>query len=308
LKKYFQTMCFSKQNKKGMIFKMANLTKLEKVSLKNNPEINEDMIQKFIFDDPTVLGLGELTSIQREKIQPQGGRLDLLFADNNDTRYEVEVQLGATDPSHIIRTIEYWDTEKKRYPQYDHCAVIIAEEITGRFMNVIQLFNGSIPLIAMQVSAYKNGDDISLTFTKIIDRVTIGSYEEEEVEPTDRSYWENRSTTKIMKNVDEVFADLSDLAEGYELKYNKFYIGISKEGVVKNFIEFEPKKNYFYFTVKGTENLEKIKKIENANLEVSYIARWRQYQIRFNNISEYKNNRELIRELVKDSMEYYNID
>ncbi len=287
---------------------MANLTKMEKVSLKNNPEIKEDMIQKFIFEDPTVLGLGELTSIQREKIQPQGGRLDLLFADDNNTRYEVEVQLGATDPSHIIRTIEYWDTEKKRYPQYDHCAVIIAEEITGRFMNVIQLFNGAIPLIAMQVSAYKNGNDVSLTFTKIIDRITLGTDEEEEVETTDRNYWENRSTTKIMKNVDEVFKDLGDLAIGYELKYNKFYIGISKEGVVKNFIEFKPKKNYFYFIVKGTENVGKIAKIENANLEVSYIANWKEYQIRFNNIDEYRKNRDLIRELVKDSMEYYNID
>ena len=25
--------------------------------------------------------------------------------------YETDVQLGATDPSHIIRTIEYWDIE-----------------------------------------------------------------------------------------------------------------------------------------------------------------------------------------------------
>lgn len=287
---------------------MANLTKMERISLKNNPEIKEDMIQKFIFDDPTVLGLGELTSIQREKIQPQGGRLDLLFADDNNTRYEVEVQLGATDPSHIIRTIEYWDTEKKRYPQYDHCAVIIAEEITGRFMNVIQLFNGSIPLIAMQVSAYKNGDDVSLTFTKIIDRVTLGNDEDEEVETTDRNYWENRSTSKIMKNVDEVFKDFGDLAVGYELKYNKFYIGLSKEGLVKNFIEFKPKKNYFYLIVKGTENSEKIEKIESANLEVSYIANWKEYQIRFNSIDEYRKNRDLIRELVKDAMEYYNID
>ena len=287
---------------------MANLTKMERISLKNNSEIKEDMIQKFIFDDPTVLGLGELTSIQREKIQPQGGRLDLLFADDNNTRYEVEVQLGATDPSHIIRTIEYWDTEKKRYPQYDHCAVIIAEEITGRFMNVIQLFNGSIPLIAMQVSAYKNGDDIALTFTKIIDRVTLGSDEDEEVETTDRNYWENRSTSKIMKYVDEVFKDLGDLAVGYELKYNKFYIGLSKEGLVKNFIEFKPKKNYFYLIVKGTESSEKIEKIENANLEVSYIANWKEYQIRFNSLEEYRKNKDLIRELVKDSMEYYNID
>ena len=124
-------------------------TSMERVSLKNNPEIKEDMIQKYIFDNPAVIGLGDLTALRREKIQPAGGRLDMLFGDDDNTRYEVEIQLGATDPSHIIRTIEYWDSEKKRYPQYDHCAVIVAEEITGRFMNVISLFNGSIPLIAL---------------------------------------------------------------------------------------------------------------------------------------------------------------
>ncbi len=288
---------------------MANLEKTEKISLKNNPEIKEDMIQKFIYEDPSVLGLGELTAIQREKIQPQGGRIDLLFGDDNNTRYEVEVQLGATDPSHIIRTIEYWDMEKKRYPQYDHCAVIIAEEITGRFMNVISLFNGTIPLIAIQLSAIKTGENIyNLVFTKVLDRMTLGNEEDEEVETTDRKYWENRSTTKMLKNVDDIFADLNELTQGYELKYNKFYIGISKEGLVKNFIEFKPKKNYLYFLVKGEENTEKINKIENAGLEVSYIPRWKEYQIRINNLDEYKKNKELIKELVKDSMEYYNID
>ena len=209
---------------------MANLVKLEKVSLKNNPEIKEDMIQSYIFNNPSVLGLGDLTPIQREKIQPMGGRLDLLMADDNGTRYEIEVQLGATDPSHIIRTIEYWDTEKKRYPQYDHCAVIVAEEITGRFMNVISLFNGSIPLIALQVSAYKmDGNNVSLAFTKVLDRLTMGTEEEESYEITDRNYWENKTTVKMMKNVDSIFGDLQNLFTGYELKYNKFYIGLTKE-------------------------------------------------------------------------------
>ena len=30
---------------------------------------------------------------------------------------------------------EYWDIERRRYPQYDHCAVLIAEDITSRFLN-----------------------------------------------------------------------------------------------------------------------------------------------------------------------------
>ena len=158
--------------------------------------LKESVNLLFIFDNPTVLGLGDLTPIQREKIQPSGGRLDILLADDSGNRYEVEIQLGSTDPSHIIRTIEYWDTEKKRYPQYDHCAVIVAEEITGRFMNVISLFNGSIPLIALQLSAYKTGEDVALVFTKIIDRIDLGTDEEEELVTTDRNYWENVKSTK----------------------------------------------------------------------------------------------------------------
>ena len=47
---------------------MANLVSLEKISLKNHPEIKEDLIQKFIFEHPESLGLGELTPIQRERI------------------------------------------------------------------------------------------------------------------------------------------------------------------------------------------------------------------------------------------------
>lgn len=286
---------------------MANLVSMERVSLKNNPNIKEDMIQKYIYENPSVLGLGELTPIQREKIQPVGGRIDLLLADDNGTRYETEVQLGATDPSHIIRTIEYWDIEKKRYPQYDHCAVIIAEEITGRFMNVISLFNGSIPLIAIQVSAYKDGEGIVLIFTKILDRVSLGNVEEENFEITDRNYWETRSTPKIMKQVDEIFKGFGKLVDGYELKYNKFYIGVSRDGLVKNFIEFKPKKSFLYLIFKGIEDSEKIKNIEDAGLEISYETRWKEYKIRLNSIEEYRRNKNLFDILIKESMEYYNI-
>lgn len=286
---------------------MAKIVKMERISLKNNPEIKEDMIQSFIFEDPSVLGLGDLSAVQREKIQPSGGRLDLLLADDNGTRYEVEVQLGATDPSHIIRTIEYWDTEKKRYPQYDHCAVIAAEEITGRFMNVISLFNGTIPLIALQISAYKQGDSISLAFTKVLDRVTLANDEDEQLEVTDRKYWENRSTPKMLKNVDSIFAELQDVIGGYELKYNKFYIGMSKDGISKNFLTFRPKKNYMYLGFKGNEDSEMMKRVDNEGLEINYNARFKEYSIRINGLEDYKKHKQLIDSLIQGSKEYFNI-
>ena len=81
---------------------------------------------------------------------------------------------------HIVRTIEYWDIERKRYPQYDHCAVIVAEDITSRFLNVISLFNGFIPLIAVQMNAFLVEGGIALWFTTVLDELPLGLEEEDE--------------------------------------------------------------------------------------------------------------------------------
>src|SRR6266498_6169587 len=147
------------------------LMKLEPVSL-SAAHVTEKMVQEQIADDPSILGLGKLELRDKERIQAHSGRLDLLLQDPETLkRYEVELQLGATDESHIIRTIEYWDIEKKRYPQYEHTAVIVAEDITSRFLNVIGLFNGFIPLVAIQMQAYRYGEQVSLIFTTVLDQM-----------------------------------------------------------------------------------------------------------------------------------------
>ena len=286
---------------------MANLVALEKISLKNHPEIKEDVIQAYIFEHPEILGLGDLSAVKREKIQSSGGRLDMLLS-GEDTRYEVEIQLGATDPSHIIRTIEYWDLERKRYPQYNHYAVIVAEEITGRFMNVISLFNGNIPLIALQISAFKSGDNILLTFTKVIDKIEYATEEEEEYEVKDRSYWETRSAPKVLSYVDSIYAHIKELAPGYELKYNKFYIGLSKDGLIKNFVTFRPRKNYIYMNIKGEFQQEFADGLDEAEIEQTYNSKWKEYVVRLDSYEPYKKNNELFCRMIKAAMEYFNID
>src|ERR1035441_1579535 len=139
------------------------------ISLKSHEVYNEKWLQSLLVEDPSLLGLGDLVVKDIERRQPRAGRLDLLLSDpDTHTRYEVEIQLGATDEAHIIRTIEYWDIEKKLYPQYDHCAVLIAEDITSRFLNVVALFNGTIPLIAIQMQALRLAGKLTLVFTKVM--------------------------------------------------------------------------------------------------------------------------------------------
>ena len=126
--------------------------KAKRIILKTHPQYTEKWVQEKLAADPSLLGLGDLVLRDKERLQPRAGRLDLLFqAADEKRRYEVELQLGQTDESHIIRTIEYWDIEKRRYPLYDHVAVIVAEDITSRFLNVVSLLNGRIPIIAIQM-------------------------------------------------------------------------------------------------------------------------------------------------------------
>jgi hypothetical protein len=281
---------------------MPDIKTMQRISLKDNSDITEKVIQDYIYDNPSVLGLGDLNPIMKEKAQPLGGRLDLLLSDDDNTRYGVELQLGSTDPSHIIRTIEYWDTEKKRYPQYDHCAVIIAEDITGRFQNVISLFNGAIPIIAMQVAAYKTGNnEIALIFTKIMDRVNIATDEEDTVVATDRAYWEKRSTPKMLKLMDELFECLGEAKQGYEYKYNKYYVGVAKDGIVKNFVAFAPKKTYIWFRIKSYKNQEVEDKLSEKGVDISYENAWSRYNIKLDSISDFKDNKDLIMRLVDDA-------
>ncbi|MCX7627406.1 MAG: hypothetical protein N2Z69_03210 [Methylophilaceae bacterium] len=222
-----------------------NYEKLTHLSLKSHSTLDEKWVQDRIAEDPTILGLGDVILKDRERNQPRAGRLDLLLQEaEGNRRYEVEIQLGKTDESHIIRTIEYWDIERKRYPQYDHTAVIVAEEITSRFLNVIALFNGTIPLIAVQMRAVQLGSTVSLIFTTVLDQVQLGLVDEDEEvhEATDRAYWEARGSKATVAMVDELLEVLKQLDSSLELKFNKFYIGLARQGQADNFVIFRPQK------------------------------------------------------------------
>ena len=262
-----------------------NYVKPELIHLRRNPDFSEKWVQKLIAEDPSILGLGDLVLRDQERIQPRAGRLDLLLQEpETKRRYEVELQLGATDEAHIIRTIEYWDLEKKRYPQYEHCAVLDAEDITSRFLNVISLFNGTIPFIAIQMQALKVGDDITLVFTKVVDELVRGLVDEDEdaeSAPTDRAYWEGQATKQTVSWVDELLALVKEFDPALDLKFNKFYIGLSLDGQPYNFVSFRPKKSHVNLEVKVPESEEMDAMINDADIDtLEYNKRWGFYRLR----------------------------
>lgn len=281
-----------------------DLIQPKEISLKNHHYLNETWLQEIIVNKPEILGLGDLVVKDKERIQPSGGRLDVLLQDLESLkRYEVEIQLGKTDESHIIRTIEYWDVERKRYPQYEHCAVIVAEEITSRFLNVISLFNGTIPLIALKVTAYEYDGKYFVIFNKILDEVQFGLVDDDEVkEATDRNYWLDRGTPKTVAIVDEVLKLIREINPDYELKYNKFYIGLSRKGVADNFVSFKPQKKITRLEVRLQKSQEIEEFIENSGLDLlDYFPRNRTYRINLKTADTEK-HKEILIKLFKKSL------
>lgn len=280
--------------------------KAETLDFNDYPELNERWLHTKIEKDPPIIGLGNLILKDSERIQLGRGRLDLLLHDpESNRRYEVEIQLGKSDAPHIIRTIEYWDFERKRYPQYDHCAVLIAEDITSRFLNVISLFNGFIPIIAIQFKAVKIKNNISLMFTTVVDELILGTEEDDKSEKVDREYWEKIGSKESVLLADSLLKLVDEFSPGFSLKYNQQYIGVSIDGVTKNFISFVPRKKSLIFFAKNEQNEDNQELLDSSDLDVlGYDRRYKQYRIQVTK-QHIEDNIETLRVLIKNAYDFY---
>lgn len=205
-----------------ILFNIIPLTSVQSI---REAGYSEAWLQDMIWQNPSCLGFGDLEALQKERTQPTGGRIDMLLKDpSNDTMYEVEIMLGATDETHIIRTIEYWDNEKRRWPTRHHIAVLVAEDINRRFFNVIHLLSHSIPIVAVQVSLLNLEGNQGLHFAKVLDtyqEVDDGSGSE--VGQYNLAWWNSNSP------------DTVSYASYFEAIANKGAIKLEKDGV-KNYV------------------------------------------------------------------------
>jgi hypothetical protein len=270
--------------------------------------LDEVWLQQQIAQDPSLLGLGELAILKKEKTQPSGGRIDFLMADpDDDTRYEVEVMLGEVDASHIIRTIEYWDAERQRYPTLEHRAVIVAEEITARFFNVIRLLNRAVPIIALQLSAFRFGDEIVLQFVTVLDTYEFGGEpeEEESAEPVDRGYWERNSKPESLAVVEPIKALVPTTRGQARITYNKYHIALGTSAY--NFCWFYPRKAALSCNVEIKVGAEKrpeiIERLQQAGIEARN-HRQRSIVTLILGVKDVQEHRELLTDLLRGAEEW----
>jgi hypothetical protein len=243
----------------------------------------ETKIQELISADPSILGLSDdVKLLEREKTVFSGGRLDVLLdVPGNNKRYTVEVQLGKCDPDHIIRTIEYWDLLRKREPGYEYIAVLVAEQLTNRFFNVIRLIGDRLPLIAIQMSCFEVDGKATVTFTTV-----QGLSPEQSGESADdrgnskeaETGWRKWAGPEIMKVVDGIFEVAKTCVPGLRLKFTQSYVSIKRGESNANTAVIWPQKRQVRMGLvipkpdPRSEQLEKL--FAAAGMPFSYDSSW----------------------------------
>ncbi len=266
--------------------------------------LDEYWLQDQIYNNPNCLGLGELDAIDKERRQSSGGRLDLLLKNpEDDSMFEVEIMLGETDESHIIRTIEYWDNEKRKWPQRQHYAVLVAESITRRFFNVIQLLSHSIPIIAIQANIIEVAGQKSLNFVKVLDtfeEIDDGSSINNET--FDEKYWQSKAQW-VLETANVLQTELAEVLGETALNYTKHYVAITSHN-----------NNYFWVHKRSagkvllgfrvaSQLMDEAKELLDEN-NIAYVHKRKSLRITTDK-KAIKNNKELFAQIARMASEYW---
>ena len=84
-----------------------------------------------------------------------------------------------------------------------------------------------------------------------------------------------------MAMADKMLEIVRHLDPSLEPKYNKFYIGLARQGQPSNFVIFKPKKDWLRVEVRLPKSDEVQSQLDASGLDVmDYDSRWGRYRIR----------------------------
>jgi hypothetical protein len=78
---------------------------------------------------------------------------------------------------------------------------------------------------------------------------------------------------------DQLLSVIKDQGPGLSLKYNKYYIGLQRDGVPDNFILFTPRKKHMIWEVRIDRSEELDARLEESALTLlPYDKQWKRYR------------------------------
>ena len=206
---------------------------------------DENWLREWITEKPSRLGLGDLKVERAELIhyKNKGGRLDLLgYRADLDTYYEIEIMLGECDSDHGFRTLDYWARERISRPNCRHYAVLVAEDLSGRYKTVIEALSQFLPFLAIEIKVLRLAETndictIQMSIVSQPDDLILDSGDEPDVppeektgtQPRDRAWWESNSNGVFLSTVDTITKYCNEHVGPSRLDYSaQSYISLKK--------------------------------------------------------------------------------
>jgi len=206
---------------------------------------NETWLRDWIEEKPSRLGLGNLVikQIELQHSTKFGGRLDILgYRPDLDTYYEIELMLGEANADHGFRCLDYWARERIKNPNSKHIAVLVAEDLSGRYKTVIETLPNFLPFIGIELRVFRLDDKKgSATVLPLIvaqpdnlvievgDEPSQKTTDSNKAAPRDREWWEANASPGFLATVDALTSLCQEKIGPSSLDYTaSSYISLKK--------------------------------------------------------------------------------
>jgi hypothetical protein len=122
---------------------------------------DESWLQEWLKEQPSRLGLGDLSVADGEPVQDDEGNPAFLATD--DERYfSVDVRLGEMDASGGFQLLDNWARNRVRHPDKTHVAVLVTENVGDRYQTTLETLSEHLPLVVVELQVWRGENEAIL--------------------------------------------------------------------------------------------------------------------------------------------------
>jgi hypothetical protein len=115
---------------------------------------DEAWLQEWLKEQPTRLGLGELSVADGEPVQDDDGNPAFLATDE-ERYFSVDVVLGEMDASGGFQLLDNWARNRVRHPDKTHVAVLVTENVGDRYQTTLETLSEHLPLVVVELQVWR---------------------------------------------------------------------------------------------------------------------------------------------------------
>jgi hypothetical protein len=130
---------------------------------------DESWLKDWLAEEPSRLGLGDISILAGEPVQGEDGNPAFMAADSS-RYYSVNVKLGELDASHGFHVLDSWARNRVRHPDKTHVAVLVTETLGDRYETALKALSEHLPLVVVELEAWRGKTEVL-----VVPRIALAS-------------------------------------------------------------------------------------------------------------------------------------